>query len=653
MEKIIDYWFPNNKFQSFWFDASPDREIEEKFGELFKEVELKGSDSKSDPLSIILLYDQFTRNLSRLHSREDYTRNDHHALKLALELINNNKDLTYPIHQRVFILMPLRHQKTSIKYRELLLTVLNRIELYEKDVKTDDEKNILLKFKMATLKSFSNDLLMDTNPDVTIYDYSAELSAELSADTEYDLIKKYSTEILDKNCSKYRNIDYKERWYDISAETLYRTIRYVFTGYKSKKIGISLSGGVDSMCMAYIFKKLELEKFIAKVVAVHINYGNRTDSDGEENFVRDWCKFYDIPLIVNRITYMKRDNIDRNFYEEETRKIRFNTYKYANLKYGGIVCFCLGHHSDDVGETIMMNIFKGRDILDLSVMDIKSNIDGVEIIRPMLQHPKDDIYKFSDTHHIPYTKDTTPDWSCRGVMRKKLFPIITSQFGLGVMKHLSNLGEKSKELNLLVDKLLAPMLGTINYSDNIGCSMKITDVLINLLSENPSEHGQSQIFWTKFLRTVFHKLKVPMIKINNLESFSKWFNKHCDTIFKCSNECYAIISSGIFYIFTDKVRNIDNWSVTIEKTTIPSTPVRRKMTYDDIVNGQFVYDEKYLDSKPIERYVLYEMMEKKDTTKKIFRDIPLMRNFIPKYSSGLFRPTSEIFSARITLKFKI
>jgi tRNA(Ile)-lysidine synthase TilS/MesJ len=44
--------------------------------------------------------------------------------------------------------------------------------------------------------------------------------------------------------------------------------------------------------------------------------------------------------------------------------------------------------------------------------------NGALMIRPMLEQPKSVVYDFASKFYIPYTKDTTPNWSCRGVMRR-------------------------------------------------------------------------------------------------------------------------------------------------------------------------------------------------------------------------------------------
>ena len=55
---------------------------------------------------------------------------------------------------------------------------------------------------------------------------------------------------------------------------------------------ISLSGGVDSMVILYILKKI----FNKNIIAGHINYKNREETDKEEEFLKDYCEFLDVKL---------------------------------------------------------------------------------------------------------------------------------------------------------------------------------------------------------------------------------------------------------------------------------------------------------------------------------------------------------------------
>jgi tRNA(Ile)-lysidine synthase TilS/MesJ len=135
----------------------------------------------------------------------------------------------------------------------------------------------------------------------------------------------------------------------------------------------------------------------------------------------DYCDKLGIVFYKRVIDFMSRDSVDREFYEKTTKDIRFATYRYLSELHQ-IDGWCLGHISDDVSENVMMNLCSGRDLLDLSVMNVNSKIDGVTIFRPFLNTKKSEIYEFAHQHSLPYLNDTTPEWSLRGVMRRKIVP---------------------------------------------------------------------------------------------------------------------------------------------------------------------------------------------------------------------------------------
>ena len=62
---------------------------------------------------------------------------------------------------------------------------------------------------------------------------------------------------------------------------------------------------------------------------------------------------------------------------------------------------------------------------------------GVEIHRFKLE---DELLKFANQYQIPYFLDTTPDWSCRGKMRRQIFPKCEDCYGDNFMGSLIKLG---------------------------------------------------------------------------------------------------------------------------------------------------------------------------------------------------------------------
>ena len=224
---------------------------------------------------------------------------------------------------------------------------------------------------------------------------------------------------------------------------------------------VSLSGGVDSMVLISIIKYLGYY-----VIALHINYNNRTESIKEQKFIETWCAYNNIKLYVKEITHIKRNDCKkRGLYEAVTKEIRFKFYNEI-LKKEKLNSILLGHHKDDIVENVFANVCRSRFILDLAVIREQNIINNINICRPMIKHYKKDIYDFAHKYDIPYFKDTTPDWCVRGKYRKIIAPAIEDAFSENVKNNLIELGQQSDEWNTLVNKIIIdPFLNEIIYNE--------------------------------------------------------------------------------------------------------------------------------------------------------------------------------------------
>jgi hypothetical protein len=96
-------------------------------------------------------------------------------------------------------------------------------------------------------------------------------------------------------------------------------------------LSVSLSGGVDSMVMTFIFALLSRCSTEAKLPpftlqATHINYKNRDVSDQEANLVVWFCTQIKVPIFVRTLHEIQRRDNNRDFYEKMTRVVRFDLY---------------------------------------------------------------------------------------------------------------------------------------------------------------------------------------------------------------------------------------------------------------------------------------------------------------------------------------
>ena len=310
---------------------------------------------------------------------------------------------------------------------------------------------------------------------------------------------------------------------------LYKTLLDFITYNKISKAIVSLSGGVDSMVLISILKHINIE-----IIAIHINYNNRSETTLEQEFIEKWCELNNIQLYIKNITSIKRTSTKRADYENETRIIRYNFYKEI-LKKEKLDSIILAHHKDDIIENIFANVCRGRSLLELSAISNKTCIDGVYILRPLLNHFKDDIYLFANNYQIPYFKDTTPDWSVRGKYRNKLFPILKDTFSFNIKENLLRMSEQSNDWNLLINtQIINPFI------ENIQCNHQTCIFNAEAYKDYPIS------FWILIFQKLFHKFSrhapsrkgvstfMNSIKTKNVSNIS--LSNEC----KCRNKNYEI-----------------------------------------------------------------------------------------------------------------
>lgn len=282
--------------------------------------------------------------------------------------------------------------------------------------------------------------------------------------------------------------DLSEKENVMDDEILVKKLKEYCKKNNNSKFIVSLSGGVDSMVIARIIRYLGYD-----VIAAHINYNNREETYLEEKFIKEWCFEMGIKLYIKNITDLKRNECKRDYYENMIRKYRFDFYKKI-LEKENLVSIILAHHKDDVVENIFANISRGRNILNLKVMEYFSIIDNVIIERPLINFYKSDIYDFAHRYQIPYFKDTTPKWSVRGKYRNEILPNIEDTFGNNFKNNLYDISEQANDWSILIySNILNPFFKTIDYGDN-EFNFVINDYI-----------NYPVAFWRVVFMNIFHK----------------------------------------------------------------------------------------------------------------------------------------------------
>lgn len=165
------------------------------------------------------------------------------------------------------------------------------------------------------------------------------------------------------------------------------------------KIAVCISGGKDSMLMAKLLQELKKHgKIQFDLVFLVMNPGYNQDN---WKIIQDNAKLLGIPLTVfeNDIFDIVA-GIEKNPCYLCARMRR--GYLYSRAKSLGCNKIALGHHFDDVIETILMGMLYSGKVETMMPKLHSRNFEGMELIRPMYMIKEADIKAWRDYNKLHF-----------------------------------------------------------------------------------------------------------------------------------------------------------------------------------------------------------------------------------------------------------
>ena len=462
----MQYWIPLGDKQK-----EADREIYTKFNDY--------DFTKEDSFGCVIYLDQFMRHFSRVTNvSESLIQSCREHAAFIVSNISKEQILSVSEEELIWYLMPWKHLHQWLSVFQTIHTWLQKKPIYE----------------YPRLNRF----FMDT--------YKKAYTPEQIASSMIRSEKPYETYIPHDICESYplAYIGCAEDWLDIPLPTAANPLRDTFDILK-KPVTISLSGGVDSMLLCALLKREGYD-----VIAAHIVYGNRIESQSEKAFLQSYCEKLDIPLYLYTVEWLRRDSVSREFYEEMTRDLRFSLYKCLKRPV------VLGHILDDAVENVWTNFAHGTHLDNLVKFQQEVIEDGVTIIRPWLNIRKSLIYEVADILAIPHLKNTTPTWSNRGKFRNHFYTATHTQYGESVDTKVLEVAERLKKQSQLLDRLLFyPIAESWNEDDS---SVNVTQAI---------QAGLDGDGWLRIFTDIAHKrLKISKPSLSACHSFASRVNRN-------------------------------------------------------------------------------------------------------------------------------
>ena len=165
------------------------------------------------------------------------------------------------------------------------------------------------------------------------------------------------------------------------------------------KIAVCISGGKDSMLMAKLFQELKRhDKFPFEVVFLVMDPGYSPEN---RRVIEENARSMSIPVhIFESDIFDSVYNIEKNPCYICARMRR--GYLYSHAKALGCNKIALGHHFDDVIETILMGMLYGGQVQTMMPKLHSTNFEGMELIRPLYLVREDDIKHWRDYNGLHF-----------------------------------------------------------------------------------------------------------------------------------------------------------------------------------------------------------------------------------------------------------
>ena len=164
-------------------------------------------------------------------------------------------------------------------------------------------------------------------------------------------------------------------------------------------VGVCISGGKDSMLMAKLFQELKRHNkypFSLSFLVMDPGYNDANRRAIEEN-----AAMLGVPM-----TIFESEIFDTVYEIEKSpcylcARMR-RGYLYSKAKELGCNKIALGHHFDDVIETILMGMLYGGQVQTMMPKLHSTNFEGMELIRPMYLIREEDIKHWRDYNGLRF-----------------------------------------------------------------------------------------------------------------------------------------------------------------------------------------------------------------------------------------------------------
>lgn len=186
---------------------------------------------------------------------------------------------------------------------------------------------------------------------------------------------------------------------------------------KGDKVLLAVSGGKDSVAMAYLFHEAKLDFGIA-----HVNFHLREqESDLDQLFVKKMAESFDVPFYTKDFDTQQLVSESKDSTQMIARELRYEWFR-ETVEKEGYDYLATAHHLNDSVETALYNLSKGTGVSGLrGILPIKN-----KLVRPLMFASSMDIERYIKEKEVQWREDSSnaSDKYKRNFIRHQIIPLL-------------------------------------------------------------------------------------------------------------------------------------------------------------------------------------------------------------------------------------
>ncbi len=223
------------------------------------------------------------------------------------------------------------------------------------------------------------------------------------------------------------------------------------------KVLCAVSGGADSVCLLHLLSQRE----DISLLAAHFNHQLRgKEADRDEQFVRELCEKWSIPLTVGRGDVKAFARQEKRSIEEAARTLRY-AFLFQQAEAKGCDKIATAHNADDNAETMLLSLIRGTGITGLTGIPFRRE----NIVRPLLSMTRCEILSYLEEHQIPHREDSSnrDETYARNKLRAKVMPVLRG-LNFRAVEHMARTAAQLAEIDRYLDENARGFLSQVQES---------------------------------------------------------------------------------------------------------------------------------------------------------------------------------------------